>query len=232
MQLSKRLQAVTDFVSEGHRVADIGCDHGYIAIYLTKHKIAKSVIAMDVNKGPLQRAKENILRYGCEGKIETRLSDGAFELKKGEVDTILIAGMGGILMIKILSEAKETIQELKELVLQPQSEIEGVRRYLHQIGFRIEKETMLEEDKKYYTVIKAIKGKEQYQTEEEYRFGKYLLDERNPYLKEFLEFGEKKYKQILENLNKHGSEHTKERYQELTKEYEYIKNALRYYDVS
>lgn len=232
MQLSKRLQAVADFVSEGHRVADIGCDHGYIAIYLTKNKIAKSVIAMDVNKGPLQRAKENILRYGCEEKIETRLSDGAFALKKGEVDTILIAGMGGILMIKILSEAKELVKELKELVLQPQSEIEGVRKYLHQIGFQIEKETMLKEDEKYYTVIKAIKGKEQYQKEEEYHFGKHLLEERNLYLKEFLEFGKEKYKQILKNLEKYGSEHTKERYQELTKEYEYIKNALRYYDAS
>ena len=91
IQLSKRLQAVAKLVTKGNRVADVGCDHGYIAIYLTEESISPYVVAMDVRPGPLDRAKKHIERAGLSGKIETRISDGAEALKEGEVDFITIA---------------------------------------------------------------------------------------------------------------------------------------------
>ena len=96
MQLSHRLTTVAEFVTKGNKVADIGCDHAHTSIYLVEKGIAASSIAMDVNKGPLQRANENISRFGFEGRITTRLSDGAKELTPGEADTLLISGMGGV----------------------------------------------------------------------------------------------------------------------------------------
>lgn len=156
MQLSKRLKSVADFVTEGNRVADIGCDHAYTSIYLMENQIASHVIAMDINKGPLERAKKNIKLAGLESYIETRLSNGADKLEPEEVDTILIAGMGGNLMVNILSNRKPVIDEVSELILQPQSEIFLVRKYLEEIGFDIIEESMLIDEGKYYVIIKAV----------------------------------------------------------------------------
>ena len=95
MELSKRLQAVADLVTEGASVADIGTDHGYIPIYLIEHHIAEKVIALDINRGPLERARMHIVGHGLKEKIETRLSDGLEKVLPGEVDTMIAAGMGG-----------------------------------------------------------------------------------------------------------------------------------------
>jgi len=155
MELSKRLMSVASMVTPGSKVADIGCDHGYVAIYLLQQKMALSVIAMDVNEGPLQRAREHIQREGLTDYIDVRLSDGANALSKGEADTAVIAGMGGKLMVRILSEAFSRLGRLEELVLQPQSEIFKVRQFLWQSGYLIVAEDMVLEDGKYYQIIKA-----------------------------------------------------------------------------
>ena len=104
MELSKRLTKVASLVTEGASVADIGTDHGYIPIYLIENQIAARAIALDINKGPLERARMHIVGHGLKGQIETRLSDGLKEVKPGEVDTMIAAGMGGGLVIKILRE--------------------------------------------------------------------------------------------------------------------------------
>lgn len=245
MQLSDRLTTVAEFVSKGSKVADIGCDHAHTSIYLVEHGIAVSSIAMDINKGPLQRAEENIRRFGYEDKIATRLSDGAKELKPGEADTLLISGMGGLLMNKILSESIETVKEAKELILQPQSEVSLVRKYIHKLGFSIVKEAMLIEDEKYYTVIRAVKSCEtrgqaaevskagneceKYEKEIFYRYGKLLLEEKNPVLKQFLESGKALYGNIVKEISGQEGERTKERCRELKEELVLIEEALAYY---
>ena len=155
IKISERLKKVARCVNEGSKVADIGCDHAYIAIYLIKNNIATKVVAMDINKGPLQKAKKNIEEYGCLTQIDTRLSDGAKKLEVGEVDTILISGMGGRLISKILAESIDVVRECSQLVLQPQSEIYLVRKFLDKIGFSIIYEDMLIEDGKYYVIINA-----------------------------------------------------------------------------
>lgn len=155
MNLSKRLRMVADCVTKGNVVADVGCDHAYISIYLVEGKIAPKTIALDVNEGPLLRAQENIASYGFESLISTRLSDGLHKLKPNEVDSIVIAGMGGPLMIRILEEGSECVKTAKELILQPQSEIWRVREYLHNLNFEITKEDMCIDEGKYYTVLHA-----------------------------------------------------------------------------
>ena len=156
MELSGRLQAVADLVTEGLRVADIGTDHGYLPVYLLNSGKCPKVIAMDINEGPLSRAKEHIDRMVCRGKAEVRLSDGMQELRAGEVDSVVLSGMGGALMIRILERGKATVDGLRECVLQPQSEIERVRTWLLRERFVIVQENMVEEDGKYYPMMKVI----------------------------------------------------------------------------
>ena len=122
MELSKRLRAVADLVTAGYQVADIGTDHAYIPIFLTETGKTDYAVAMDVNKGPLRKAQENICAYKMEEQIETRLSDGFSALKVQEVQSAVIAGMGGNLVIRILEEGHDVVSCLKECILQPQSE--------------------------------------------------------------------------------------------------------------
>ena len=155
-ELSKRLQAVADLVTPGMRLADVGTDHAYIPIYLTQNGLVPSAIAMDINKGPLERADTHILEHGLDGKIVTRLSDGLVNLKMEEADTMIAAGMGGGLVIHILEEGKQIVSTLKGCILQPQSEIQKVREYLVEHGFRFEAEDMVEEDGKYYPMMRVV----------------------------------------------------------------------------
>lgn len=187
MQLSIRLGAVARLAEDAVRLADIGTDHGYVPIYLARQGRLVSALAMDVNKGPLFRAQENIRKYGLESIIRTRLSDGAKKLLPGEADTVVIAGMGGALTIRILEESRETLKSVCTFVLQPQSEIHLVRRYLHENGFCICREDMVKDEGKYYPMMLARHGQEQVWSEQEYRFGKYLIEGKNACLKEFLE---------------------------------------------
>lgn len=155
MELSVRLQAVADMVSRGRRVADIGCDHGYVSIYLVRKKQCEKVIAMDVNPGPLERAQSNIRRFGLTDYIETRLSDGTNALKPGEADTLLLSGVGARLTIRILEEGFARLGQFEELILQPQSEVYLLRDFLREQGYSIKDEEMVLDEGKFYQIIKA-----------------------------------------------------------------------------
>lgn len=242
VHLSKRLQMIADLMSFHTIIADIGCDHGYVSIYMIQNKIADRVIAMDIRKGPLKRAEENIKKYHCN-HIETRLSDGAKELKEKEVQAILISGMGGGLMIKILSESQSVICNLQEMVLQPQSELEEVRRYLEQIGFVITKEQMTVEDGKYYTALQVQNGlfvsqKSRFasektlekQKEVEYRYGKYLLMHKDEILFRFLQKELKKYQMILQQLEQSDLQRNQQKYLQMKQEYQLCQEGLKYYE--
>lgn len=186
MELSKRLHAVASLVTEGASVADIGTDHGYIPIYLMKEGIASKVIALDINKGPLERARLHIVGNGLKGQIETRLSDGLCKVTPGEVDTMIAAGMGGALVIKILTEGKKVVDSLTACILQPQSEIWKVRKYLCEHGLVIEDEDMVEEDGKFYPIMRVVHGEPENYEAYEYIYGKKLLEKRHPVLHKYL----------------------------------------------
>lgn len=157
--LSKRMAAVARLVPCGVSVCDIGCDHGFVAIYLVQEHICPKVIAMDINRGPLSRAREHIESAGLSSYIETRLSDGMEKLNTGEAECIIAAGMGGRLIVKILEDHPEKCRSLRYLVLQPQSELAFVRRYLRSEGLMIRKEDMVLEDGKFYPMMLVEVGK-------------------------------------------------------------------------
>ena len=213
--LSERMLRTAGFVSRGNRTADVGCDHAYTSIYLIEQGIAPRVIAMDVNAGPLSRAKENVRKFGMEEIIDLRLSDGLTKLLPGEADTVLIGGMGGPLMERILSAYPETVATVKELVLQPQSEIGAFRRFVQSIGFRITEEDMLFEDGKFYTILRAEHGTDESWTEEEYLYGKRFRETALPVLREFLADESRKLKAVLAGVSAAGTEKAEGRKEEL-----------------
>lgn len=229
VELSRRLRTAASMVSSGNRVADIGCDHAHTSIYLVQCGISHKIIAMDIHKGPLARAAENVERYGCGNFIELRLSDGADRLKPGEVDTILISGMGGPLIIRILENCTWIKENKTELVLQPQSEIPEVRHFLHNSGYCIRRESMLKEGGKYYTVLKAVPGEEHYEKKVWYQYGRLLLEERNESLRTFLEYGREKYQGVLNTLKNQEHGKNRGRIEELERELLLMEEALAYY---
>lgn len=154
-RLSKRLEAVAAMVTTDGVLADVGTDHGYVPIALTEQKRIQKAIAMDLREGPLQRAREHIVQFGLENYIETRQSDGVTALAVGEVQGIVIAGMGGELVIHILQEGRAVCRSARELILQPQSHLAKVRRFLRQEGYVIADEDMVEEDGKFYPMLRV-----------------------------------------------------------------------------
>lgn len=157
VELTRRMQAAADLISPGSRVCDVGCDHGYVSIYLVQTKKSPHVLAMDVNKGPLLRAKENVEKYGVRDYITLRLSDGLTAYRTGEADTLLCAGMGGRLMMNILEKDLSKTFDFRELVLQPQSEVPLFRKFLREKGYIFIKEDMILEEGKFYPLMKVMR---------------------------------------------------------------------------
>ena len=174
------MEALAHLVTPGSRLCDVGCDHGYLPIYLVQEQIIPSAIAMDIGEGPLLAAKTHIAEVGLEDKIQTRRSDGLAAASAEEIDTVLIAGMGGGIVIHILTEGRKVAQSVKDLILQPQSELKEVRRFLCNEGYEIVDEDMVLEDGKYYPMMKVryvpeTKARRQSVAEHDFLFGPMLL---------------------------------------------------------
>ena len=153
--LSKRLQACCAFVAPGDRVADVGCDHGYLGIYLLTSGIAASVVASDVNEQPLGSAMANADRFGVRDQMEFYLSDGVKEIPR-DFDTLVCAGMGADTMISILESAPWLQSGSYRMILQCQSKTATLRRYLSDNGWRITEESVLRDGRFLYTVMEVV----------------------------------------------------------------------------
>ena len=221
--LSKRLAAVAAYVTKGNRVCDVGCDHGFVPIYLSQQGISPCILAMDVRKGPLMQANNHIEEYGLTRYIETRLSDGLDAYLIGEADTLICDGMGGRLMMRILGACPEKTASFRELILQPQSEIKEFRRFLREQGYLITNENMIEEDGKFYPMMRVepnnmrniIDDTELCKLED--RYGPFLLKRKDKTLTAYLRREERIYEEILDNLREQGlsDEKRKNRYEEV-----------------
>jgi len=228
MKLSRRLETIASFVPEGSTVADIGTDHGYIPIHLVQEGKAKHAIAMDVRKGPLLRAQAHIHEAGLEAHVEVRLSDGLLKLEQNEADCVVIAGMGGELIIHILEEGRGLWEGIPHWVLSPHSELDKVRRFLEEQEFFIERETMIKEEGKFYTVMginRTNKAGEKDNREISYRYGRSLLESKDPVLKEYLKKEEEQLEQIMRGLSESQTEAAVKRIEELKLELAYNKEA-------
>ena len=228
--LSPRLKTVANMVTSGYRIADIGTDHGFVPISLIERKIILSAIAMDVNDGPLAIARENIHEAGLLDKIEVRKSDGLENLKTNEVDCAIFSGMGGNLIIKLLSDNWEITRSLKECILGPQSEWEKVRKFLLEHGFSIAQEEMVKDAGKYYLVMKVtVTPAEELWNEVELAFGKWLLEQRNPVLREYLQKEITIQEEILGQLKGETGERIQSRKKEVISEIKLLNQGLKYY---
>ncbi len=226
--LSKRLKQVADMVKKCNVIADIGTDHGYIPIYLVKNGIAKRAVAADISPGSCKKAQLNIGISHLSDLIDVRCGNGLEVIEKGEkIDAIVIAGMGGLMTISVLESSKDTVEGAEQLVLQPQRDIDKVRRYLHSIGYKITDEKMIVESDKFYNIINAEKGNEEY-NDIEYLFGRKLIESKSSVLNEYVEREDNKILKVLENLeNKEmkDSEAYKKMYK-LHCKYEEVKKCL------
>ncbi len=232
MELSARLLAVANMVTKDNRVCDVGCDHGYVSIYLVEQGISPYVYAMDVNRGPLERAKEHIRQYGLENRIETILSDGLLSLENRQSDALVCAGMGGKLMIKILQEGTGVVSKMQELILQPQSEIHQVRAFLRAQGYYIDKEDMVYEDGKFYPILHVlVSSKVVNEVNGVFdKFGPNLLKEKHPVLLQYLEYIQSTYADIEQRLQKEPkTDKIFARMVELKKQKEELTMAMNYF---
>lgn len=223
--LSERMRAVAHMVTRGNTVCDVGCDHGFVSIYLVQQDISPRVLAMDLREGPLSAAREHVAAYGLEGRIETRLSDGLHKYDIGEADTLICAGMGGGLMRRILEKEREKTASFQELVLQPQSELEQFRRFLRESGYGILDEEMLKEDGKFYQIIRAVPGGGRDFSENlllpdinepelcklKDRYGPVLLQKRTSVFLSFLDREAAIYEEILAGLKRQEPEDERRR---------------------
>lgn len=228
------MKAVAAMVTSGGVLADVGTDHGYIPIALIQRQKIKSAIAMDINKGPLARAQDNIASAQLGDYIQTRLSDGVAALGEGEADSILIAGMGGELVIHILSEGEKVCKAASELILQPQSDIRKVREYLRLHHYKIVDEDMICEDGKYYPMMRVINvelDNAWMKMDEQTRvacdiYGPLLLRNGNPVLRRFLVRQHRQLTQILQTLQAQiMSEKIETRIAEVSEELQYNESA-------
>jgi tRNA (adenine22-N1)-methyltransferase len=205
LPLSNRLLACCGFVRPGDRVADVGCDHGYLGIHLLQTGIASSVIASDVNEGPLQSACRNAHKYGLKDRISFYLSDGVRSIPR-DFDTLVCAGMGADTMISILEAAPWLKDEKYRLILQCQSRRPELRKYLYAQGFSITRETLAEDGKFIYPIMEVVYAPAEPLSPGGYHITPALLESGSPLLPAFLERIIGGLKTSVEGLSRTGGE--------------------------
>lgn len=191
MELSKRLKKIAEHVDKCESIADIGTDHGYIPIYLVKEGICKKAIASDINKGPIEKAKVNVVFEGVSDKVKCLLGPGLNPLKVGEVDGVILAGMGGNLTRDILLNDMDKVKKYDFLILQPAQNPEVLREFLYKNNYEILDEDLIKDEGRFYELFKVkyneASEKLVFEDELDYEVSPLLRKKNHPLLKEFLE---------------------------------------------
>ena len=181
--MSNRLLTVSSFVRKGDRVADIGCDHGYLGIYLLRNGIAAHMIESDVAEGPLDSARRNALKFHTENATTFCLSDGAKDIPR-DFDVLVCAGMGADTIMSILGAAP-WLKDGYRLILQCQSKRPELRQWLYDYGYRICRETLAQDGKFIYTVMEVVYDPGQGITPAQTYITPQLLEDASPLLPAF-----------------------------------------------
>ena len=185
IKLSKRLSVIASLVPENAVIADIGCDHALLDIYLSKKKIIKKSFAIDITKGALNQADKNIKLYNAKN-IETRLSDGFEKIDiKDNVDSVIMSGLGDAKIINILKEAEEKLNKVNNIIIQSNVGVSNIRVYLTCNGYYIDNEKLVKENNIIYTIISFKKGYKRY-TKKEKEFGPVLLRNKDELFNELI----------------------------------------------
>lgn len=200
MELSHRLAAIASFIPPGARVADIGSDHAMLPLYLVSTGRSPGVIASDINEKPYLIACRQVEAAAAGDRVEVRKGDGLAVLRPGEVDVIVIAGMGANTIMGILSRSPEVLAGISRLVLQPMSHPGALRRWLAQNSWRLADEEVLREDGKFYVIIVAEPGEEHWEDRFLPEVGPRLVEKCSPVLIEYLEKIKADYQRVLSGL--------------------------------
>lgn len=200
MKLNGRLLKISELVSS-KKIADIGTDHGYIPTNLLSSGKIDFAILSDVNKGPLENAKKEVESKNLENKVSLRLGSGINTLEPFEVDEVIIAGMGGILISEILESKKEVSHNLKKLILQPMQAQSELRKYLLNNGYEIIDEVLVKEDFRIYEIIVCKYSNKNTKVDEiYYEVGQKLIQNKDELLNEFIDKKIYSYNQVIEKI--------------------------------
>ncbi|CAM3672115.1 tRNA (adenine(22)-N(1))-methyltransferase [Cytobacillus oceanisediminis] len=229
-KLSQRLEAVTNYIPSGARVADIGSDHAYLPCYAVKKGIVPFAIAGEVVEGPFQSAKSQVEMEGLLDQIAVRKGNGLEVINSGEVDCITIAGMGGALIATILEEGKSKLDSVQRLVLQPNLSAISIRTWLIEHGWELIAEEILEEDGKIYEILAAEKGeplKPYKNAEQGLLMGPFLIEEKSAVFQTKWQGELRNWERILMQLEKAAdTEETEKRKQELKQKIKMVEEVL------
>lgn len=185
IKLTNRLQTIADLVKKEDKVLDIGCDHGLLDIYLNENNI--KVIASDINANALEQMKKNLIKYHIQNKMDIRLGSGLKTIENGEVDTIIMAGMGTETILSILQEDKEKLKRIKTIITQSNKDQEALRRGICRYGYYIKQEQVILDKNHYYTIILFQKGFRLYSKKDLY-LGPQLIKNSTPIYQKMLEY--------------------------------------------
>lgn len=222
--ITERLITAAEMIGKANVLCDIGCDHGYLPIYLIQKGNIEKAYACDLRDGPLKTAAKNIASYHMKDKIQTVKSDGLAELGAICFDVISICGMGGRLIAEILERDLDIAKRASKLVLQPMSEIPVLRKFLAEHGFLIQEERLALEDRRFYVLISAVKGEEIYKEETDYVLGAHLFDTNSELLPAYLEKELIRYERILNARG--GAENAPEIYRFILQLKKYKENII------
>lgn len=205
----RRLEEIINLVEDNSIVADIGTDHGIVPYELIKSNKAKKVIASDISEKSLDKLREKLDCLDEPEKIILNVSDGLDNLNEYQVDTIIISGMGGNLIVDILNKNIDVAKSANCLILGANNSLSVLRKFLHDNSFEIIEEVDLFENDKYYQIIKVKVGKQLFLNEYEYEFGKFLIDNKSENLKQYIQQQVENKKIILSNISEKDSDNVK-----------------------
>ncbi|EHA6439651.1 tRNA (adenine(22)-N(1))-methyltransferase [Clostridium perfringens] len=229
MELSKRLKRIAEHVDKCESVADIGTDHGYIPIYLVKEGICKKAIASDINKGPIEKAKVNVAFEGVSNKVKCLLGPGLNPLKVGEVNGVILAGMGGNLTRDILLADMDKVKKYDFIILQPAQNPEVLREFLYKNDYEIIDEDLIKDEGRFYELFKVKYNENSeklvFEDELEYEVSPLLREKNHPLFKEFIEEKINKCETILSFI-KEDTEAAKKRKSDLEEKINKLKGML------
>ncbi|EHK2347407.1 class I SAM-dependent methyltransferase [Clostridium perfringens] len=229
MELSKRLKRIAEHVDKCESVADIGTDHGYIPIYLVKEGICKKAIASDINKGPIEKAKVNVAFEGVSNKVKCLLGPGLNPLKVGEVNGVILAGMGGNLTRDILLADMDKVKKYDFIILQPAQNPEVLREFLYKNDYEIIDEDLIKDEGRFYELfkVKYNENSEKLVFEDElyYEVSPLLREKNHSLFKEFIEEKINRCETILSFI-KEDTEAAKKRKSDLEEKINKLKGML------
>ena len=229
MELSKRLKRIVEHVDKCESVADIGTDHGYIPIYLVKEGICEKAIASDINKGPIEKAKVNVAFEGVSNKVKCLLGSGLNPLKVGEVNGVILAGMGGNLTRDILLADMDKVKKYDFIILQPAQNPEVLREFLYKNDYEIIDEDLIKDEGRFYELFKVKYNENSeklvFEDELEYEVSPLLREKGHPLFKEFIEEKINRCETILSFI-KEDTEAAKKRKSDLEEKINKLKGML------